>query len=73
MREDGPYREARGSYPRPRAETTTFDPFVTAMWKAYRPSAPEQERSGKHFKWVWKGNKGVWEPQAYTGISIGND
>lgn len=60
MREDDPYREARGKYRRPSAETTTFDPFVTAMWKAYRPAAPQQEYSGKNYKFVWEGNKGVW-------------
>lgn len=61
MREDDPYKAARGNYPRPDAETTTSDPFVTAMWKAYRKSAPYQEMSGKNMKWVWKGDKGVWE------------
>ena len=60
MREDDPYKEARGSYPRPRAETTTFDPFVTAMWRAHRSAAPEQEMAGNHRMWVWQGNKGVW-------------
>lgn len=60
MREDDPYREARGTYKRPGGESQTFDPFVTAMWKAHRKNAPEQEMSGKNMKWVWQGNKGVW-------------
>lgn len=62
MREDDPYREARGRYPRPGDETRTFDPFVTAMWKAYRESAPQQELSGVNRKWIWQGNKGIWIP-----------
>lgn len=62
MREDDPYKEARGNHKRPSGETKTFDPFVTAIWKAHRNNAPEQEMSGKNLKWVWQGNKGVWEP-----------
>lgn len=62
MREDDPYEWARGGRPRPRAETTTNDPFVTAMWKAHRKNAPKQEMSGNHMKWVWRDGKGVWEP-----------
>jgi hypothetical protein len=62
MREDDPYKEARGKYPRPAKETQTFDPFVTAMWNAHRKNAPAQEMAGNHRKWVWEGNKGVWIP-----------
>jgi len=62
MREDDPYKEARGNHPRPGGETKTFDPFVTEMWKAHRQNAPEQEMSGIQRKWVWQGNKGVWIP-----------
>ena len=61
MREDDPYESARGGRRRPRAETTTNDPFVTAMWKAHRKNAPEQEMSNNNMKWVWQGGKGVWE------------
>ena len=60
MREDDPYKEARGSHPRPKAETTTTDPFVTAMWKQHRKNAPLQERSGNNKMWVWKGNRAEW-------------
>jgi len=60
MREDDPYQEARGNYPRPAGETKTFDPFVTNMWKAHRENSPEQEMSGIYRKWVWQGNKGIW-------------
>jgi hypothetical protein len=61
MREDDPYKEARGNHPRPRAETTTSDPFVTEMWKRHRKNAPLQEMSGIKKMWVWKGSKGEWE------------
>lgn len=64
MQEDDPYAADRGDNRRPQAETTTFDPFVTAMWKAYRPFSPEQDYSGKNFKFVWKGNRGVWIPNS---------
>lgn len=60
MREDDPYKEARGTYPRPRTEGKAFDPFVTAMWREYRDMAPEQEKSGNNFKFVWEGRKGIW-------------
>jgi hypothetical protein len=60
MRKDDPYVKARGNHPRPKAETTAVDPFVTEMWNAYRQKAPAQERSGKNLKWIWKGNSGIW-------------
>jgi hypothetical protein len=60
MREDDPYKSARGIHPRPKAETTTSDPFVTAMWKAHRKNSPQQEMSNNNMKWVWQGNKGMW-------------
>lgn len=60
MREDDPYKEARGDYPRPSAEGSTFDPFVTEMWRAHRDNAPKQEMAGNHKMWVWQGKKGVW-------------
>lgn len=62
MREDDPYAEARGKHPRPKSETTTFDPFVTAMWQAHRKTAPEQSMAGNPRKFVWEGNRGVWIP-----------
>ncbi len=60
MQEEDPYEKARGNYSRPKAETTTFDPFVTAMWKSYRHDAPIQDYSEKNLKWVWEGNSGIW-------------
>ncbi|MGC1240086.1 MAG: hypothetical protein WA874_00795 [Chryseosolibacter sp.] len=63
MREDDPYAAARGKYGRPRAETTTFDPFVTEMWKAHRKTSPEQEMAGHHRMWVWgEGDSWEWIP-----------
>ncbi|MBI3831633.1 MAG: hypothetical protein HY291_19085 [Planctomycetes bacterium] len=61
MREDDPYKEKRGAHPRPPDETTTYDPFVDAMWKTYRKTAPEQDWSGKNRKWI-TGKVGKWEP-----------
>lgn len=62
MREDDPFKEARGVHPRPNQETNAFDPFVTAMWRAYRKTAPEQEMSGNNMKFVWEGRTGKWIP-----------
>ncbi len=60
MRKDDPYASARGQRGRPKAETTTFDPFVTAMWNAHRKSAPDQPRAGDPKKFVWRNGKGQW-------------
>mgnify|MGYP000144353483 CR=1 FL=1 len=62
MREDDPYASARGTHPRPKAETTTYDPFVTAMWRAHRPQAPAQEMAGSPCKWFLQGKKWGWVP-----------
>jgi hypothetical protein len=66
MREDDPYANARGKRGRPKAEGTTQDPFVTAMWKAHRKNAPEQEMAGNPRMWIWgegnNGNEGKWVP-----------
>ena len=68
MREDDPYQNARGNFHRPNGETETFDPFVTEIWKTYRPKAPDQELSGKNFKFVWEGKKGTWISNPKIGI-----
>ncbi len=60
MREDDPYADARGTRPRPQQETTTYDPFVTAMWRAHRSQAPAQEMAGNNQKWVLQGKKWDW-------------
>ena len=63
MCEDDPYAKARGNHPRPKMETTTFDPFVTAMWKAHRHQAPEQDMAGNARMWVWgEGTSWSWVP-----------
>lgn len=59
MREDDPYARGRGKYGRPEKETTTFDPFVTEMWKAHRKRAPEQQMAGNPRMWVW-GEDRLW-------------
>ncbi len=62
MRQDDPYAEARGKHKRPKQEGRTLDPFVDAMWRAYRDTAPLQEMSGKNMKFVWEGRKWMWVP-----------
>lgn len=62
MRPDDPYAEARGQWRRPGDETHTFDPFVDAMWRAYRDRAPEQPYSENNLKWVWEGREGKFVP-----------
>ncbi|HUT58646.1 MAG TPA: hypothetical protein VNA25_12445 [Phycisphaerae bacterium] len=61
MRTDDPYAAARGKHARPKGETKTFDPFVDAMWRAYRKTAPKQEMSGKNRKWI-PSRPGKWVP-----------
>ncbi len=58
--DDPRYKEARGLNLQPQWETDTYDPFVTAMWKTYRKSAPEQEMSGQNFKAVWEKKPDGW-------------
>jgi hypothetical protein len=60
MREDDPYSTKRGGHPRPGEEGQTLDPFVTAMWRAYRTTAPQQAMSGSNKQWIWKDGKGIW-------------
>ena len=61
MREDDPYAARRGSLGRPKEEGKAMDPFVDAMWRAYRKSAPAQEMSGKNRQWM-PGKQGKWAP-----------
>ena len=65
MRKDDPYADARGKYGRPNKETTTFDPFVTAMWEAHRKDAPQQAMAGNPTRWIWadgEANGWKWIP-----------
>jgi hypothetical protein len=42
----------------------TFDPFVDAMWAAYRKAAPAQEGAAQNLKYVVdpKSGRWKWEP-----------
>jgi hypothetical protein len=64
MRPDDPYAAQRGKHARPKQEGEALDPFVDAMWKAYRKSAPEQEMAGKDRQWVQEQKGGHWIPNA---------
>ena len=58
--DDPRYTAARGPHKQPEWETRTWDPFVDAMWRAYRKSAPAQEISGQNFKAAWELRKDGW-------------
>lgn len=60
MQEDDPYAASRGTHPRPKSEASTYDPFVTAMWRAYRAQAPSQEMAGNPKKWTFVGKTWQW-------------
>ena len=64
MAKDDPYKKARGKYERPSGEGATYDPWVDAMWEAYRKTAPQQEAADKslNLKWKWFGEAGKWVP-----------
>ena len=61
--EDKSYTEARGVHKKPAWETTTWEPFVTAMWRGYREKAPDQEMSGKNLKAQWERKEDGWHCQ----------
>ena len=58
--DDPRFKQARGLNLQPDWEKDTWDPFVTAMWKAYRKTAPRQEMSGQNFKAAWEQEKDGW-------------
>jgi hypothetical protein len=58
--DDPRFAAARGVHKQPEWETKTWDPFVDAMWQAYRKSAPQQEMSGQNFKAVWEHKPDGW-------------
>ncbi len=67
MRQDDPYADKRGRHKRPRQEGKTFDPWVDAMWRAYRKGAPDQPGGTRNLKWVWTdGGKWVQNPKPRT-------
>jgi hypothetical protein len=47
------YATNRGNIPRPKSEGRSFDPFVDAMWAAYRASVPKQTGARDNKKWEW--------------------
>ena len=61
--EDPALTAARGAHKQPEWETKTWDPFVDAMWRAYRKSAPAQEMSGRNLKGIWQHQKDGWHFQ----------
>ena len=63
MEEDESVTDARGLHDRPVWETKTWEPFVDAMWRAFRKSAPEQEQSAKNFKAAWERKEDGWHIQ----------
>lgn len=56
MAKDDAYAAGRGNTPRPKAEGRSFDPFVDAMWAAYRYTVPAQPGGRDKRKWEWVGN-----------------
>ena len=68
MSPDDSYAAQRGRFLRPRDEGRTFDPFVDAMWAAYRQAVPPQEEATRSLKWVWKSdNQGDFVPNSIDG------
>jgi hypothetical protein len=58
--DDVPYAAARGTHKKPEWETKTWEPFVDAMWRAYRKTAPEQEMAGNNLKAAWEKKPDGW-------------
>lgn len=68
MSVEDPYVGPRGKFRRPRDEGRTFDPFVDAMWAAYRPTVPSQPGASRSLQWVWKNSRqGEFVPNAPEG------
>jgi len=72
MSAEDPYVEARKASTdpqhqvRPNWEGKTADPWVDAMWKTYRLTAPEPQWAGNNRMWIWIDHrfpgKGEWQP-----------
>jgi hypothetical protein len=58
--DDPRFTAARGLNQQPAWEKETWDPFVDAMWRAYRNNAPAQESSGQNLKAAWERRKDGW-------------
>ncbi|NLF32845.1 MAG: hypothetical protein GX591_18400 [Planctomycetes bacterium] len=64
MAAEDAYAAHRGRHRRPDMEGGTFDPFVDAMWRAYREQAPAQSMAGNPRMFVWTGDN-----YAYTWVA----
>ena len=62
MAKDDAYAANRGPMPRPKWEGSTYDPFVDAMWAAYRDKVPDQPGGTVNTMWVWQGKDGSYQP-----------
>lgn len=63
MAKDDPYAAGRGGVARPKQEGKALDPFVNAMWDAWRAKIPSQPGGREHRKWVWiDARKGEFVP-----------
>jgi len=62
MAAEDAYAAHRGGHERPDMEGGTFDPFVDAMWRAYRDNAPAQPMAGNPRMFVWEGRSYQWVP-----------
>jgi hypothetical protein len=51
MRKPDVYAASRKGQPRPPDETTSFDPFVDAMWELHRGDVPSQPNGATDLKW----------------------
>ena len=60
MAQEDEYAANRGPHKRPRQEGKTMDPFVDAMWRAYRDKAPDQPMAGDPKMFVWQGRGYKW-------------
>ncbi|WP_075078071.1 hypothetical protein [Terrimicrobium sacchariphilum] len=64
MSADDPYAAKRNGIPRPKEEGRSLDPFVNAMWTAYRDKVPVQGGGKDNLRWVWQdgGRQGGFVP-----------
>ncbi len=67
MSPSDPFAAKRAGKPRPTQESKTLDPFVDAMWRAYRASASNQPGGTSNTKWVWQGAQGSYVPNPKSG------
>jgi hypothetical protein len=61
MRQDDLYARRRGA-PRPPEEGSSADAFVTAMWRRYRSTVPQQS-DGASVR-MWDARRREWTPNS---------